>query len=637
MHKSKYFDKAGEMAISKLMPKPDISISISMAGGGGLSSISEPIINRVSGGEMIGEDFFGGYTDEYAGVSDDDLQDDPTQAPTPNRPEDLQTSKPGSSIRHGTRGWTKEGVKRGVSNLIDSYGDNVVLPLARFLGFYPEPKQADMLRTEPGRDQKTLTSLDLGEGKRSYTPGYGGREERIDIIREQGIQPEQAIKIQDASREREKAIRESERQKNIPETYRHSFRTSNPYGIVGDILGLSKALPLSEQPRSIRNLPIGFAQGGGLSNLNKTMMIKGQPHRLSYIDPRQAAIGGPVIKRQEGGDWYGESTADMYFTEDDFTPYADIPGSEFTDTEDATLSESFISSGGRGADPREFYDDQIRESLEAGEDPRTTTRDQNLMERAVGFFTGTPSDEEVTEKQSDLMNKAYEVGYGTWRNTIGKYSTDTPKDYDAWFAAQDPNALIAGYQIGDPVGAAIESSFNLVRQQLQNKFKTAKDERDYYGEATPDIDKEPSEMTREELQDAAKDIEGLEDFIPYDGIDYPWYMPGGNIVQGLNFLSKNVIGTGTINGVPIHVNKDGSVNPISPEDEAGFDRSGLEGENQSIERRKRKRKRVAPKEEEKVTEKIEETESFPTGRRIASLGGLQDIYQNIYGRQFRTG
>ena len=77
--------------------------------------------------------------------------------------------------------------------------------------------------------------------------------------------------------------------------------------------------------------------------------------------------------------------------------------------------------------------------------------------------------------------------------------------------------------------------------------------------------------------------------------------------------------------------------PISPEDEAGFDRSGLEGENQAIERRKRKRKRVAPKEEEKVTEKIEETESFPTGRRIASLGGLQDIYQNIYDRKFRTG
>ena len=51
MHKSKYFDKAGEMAISKLMPKPDISISINMAGGGGLSSISKPImINRQGGG-----------------------------------------------------------------------------------------------------------------------------------------------------------------------------------------------------------------------------------------------------------------------------------------------------------------------------------------------------------------------------------------------------------------------------------------------------------------------------------------------------------------------------------------------------------------------------------------------------------
>jgi hypothetical protein len=94
MHKSKYMNMAGDVAMNKLMPKPDISITISMAGGGGLSSIAPrmniggqpyrlsyidprqakvggPIIRRVSGGDMMGDDFIGGYTDEMAGVVDD--------------------------------------------------------------------------------------------------------------------------------------------------------------------------------------------------------------------------------------------------------------------------------------------------------------------------------------------------------------------------------------------------------------------------------------------------------------------------------------------------------------------------------------------------------------------------------------
>ena len=56
MHKSNY-DKASEVAMGKLRPKPDVSITISMKGGGGLSSLGEfPIIRR----------FMGSYTDEDA-------------------------------------------------------------------------------------------------------------------------------------------------------------------------------------------------------------------------------------------------------------------------------------------------------------------------------------------------------------------------------------------------------------------------------------------------------------------------------------------------------------------------------------------------------------------------------------------
>ena len=42
MHKSKNYDMATQVAMDKLMPKP-IQISISMKGGGGLSSINKPI------------------------------------------------------------------------------------------------------------------------------------------------------------------------------------------------------------------------------------------------------------------------------------------------------------------------------------------------------------------------------------------------------------------------------------------------------------------------------------------------------------------------------------------------------------------------------------------------------------------
>ena len=72
------------------------------------------------------------------------------------------------------------------------------------------------------------------------------------------------------------------------------------------------------------------AKGGGLSSMSPRMNIGGKPYRLSYIDPRQAKVGGPVIRRQDGGevDMYGTATPDMDYTEDDFTSYAEIEAEE---------------------------------------------------------------------------------------------------------------------------------------------------------------------------------------------------------------------------------------------------------------------------------------------------------------------
>ena len=50
MHKSKYFDMAVDMASSKLVPKPNVQVKISMQKGGGLSGIGEKIVYRQDGG-----------------------------------------------------------------------------------------------------------------------------------------------------------------------------------------------------------------------------------------------------------------------------------------------------------------------------------------------------------------------------------------------------------------------------------------------------------------------------------------------------------------------------------------------------------------------------------------------------------
>ena len=54
-------------------------------------------------------------------------------------------------------------------------------------------------------------------------------------------------------------------------------------------------------PKPDISITISMAGGGGLSSMAPRMNIGGQPYRLSYIDPKQAAIGKPIIYRQNSG------------------------------------------------------------------------------------------------------------------------------------------------------------------------------------------------------------------------------------------------------------------------------------------------------------------------------------------------
>ena len=54
-------------------------------------------------------------------------------------------------------------------------------------------------------------------------------------------------------------------------------------------------------PKPDISITISMAGGGGLSSMAPRMNIGGQPYKLSYIDPKQAAIGKPIVYRQTSG------------------------------------------------------------------------------------------------------------------------------------------------------------------------------------------------------------------------------------------------------------------------------------------------------------------------------------------------
>jgi len=149
---------------------------------------------------------------------------------------------------------------------------------------------------------------------------------------------------------------------------------------------------------------------------------------------------------------------------------------------------------------------------------------------------------------------------------------------------------------------SISKNKTYTHSQLKKKFEErASQKSEYTGE----------ELTREELGEIVESakVEGLEDFTPYSGLDYPVWMPGGMAGKAIDFFSRTVIGTGTVGGVGVHLHKDGSITPISPEDSPGFDHESMRGENVP--------RRYRPRLEDKVSVSETITEKEPTG--IAAL------------------
>ena len=311
----------------------------------------------------------------------------------------------------------------------------------------------------------------------------------------------------------------------------------------------------------------GKIMAGGLSGMNRGMMIGGQPYRLSYIDPRQAKVGGPVIRRQDGGevDMYGTATPDMDYTEDDFTSYAD----EGIDVN--------IPDVGYMGDFAFAPDPQGRVGLMGPDEVAG-------VDIAQTYLSPDP-------KSSELG--VYETQSGLERFVANLLPDSLNKNLNI---SKDPQRFVSDKELENRYGDRAGLQKDLINLNNKYAFNLSKSNKAIQDKEAEEIEKQgfvsskrEGEIKRDSAVEAAKKTFGEDNFREFKGIDYPAYMPGGTAVAIGNFIAKmaGVIGTAEVRGVPVHVKEDGSISVISPENEPGFDQSKMDLGNEPAPSRRR--------------------------------------------------
>ena len=347
-------------------------------------------------------------------------------------------------------------------------------------------------------------------------------------------------------------------------------------------------------PKPDISITISMAGGGGLSSIAPRMNIGGQPYRLSYIDPRQAKVGGPVIRRVSGGDMmdadsfgqdgdffggytdemagvvddvdmYGTATPDMDYTEDDFTSYAD-KGIDVN-----------IPDVGYMGDFAFAPDPQGRVGLMGPDEVAG-------VDIAQTYLSPDPESSELG---------VYETQSGLERFVANLLPDSLNKNLNI---SKDPQRFVSDKELENRYGDRAGLQKDLINLNNKYAFNLSKSNKEIQDKEAEEIEKQgfvsskrEGEIKRDSAVEAAKKTFGEDNFREFKGIDYPAYMPGGTAVAIGNFIAKmaGVIGTAEVRGVPVHVKEDGSISVISPENEPGFDQSKMDLGNEPTPSRKR--------------------------------------------------
>ena len=303
-----------------------------------------------------------------------------------------------------------------------------------------------------------------------------------------------------------------------------------------------------------------------------------------------------IVKKFDGGDVYGEETADINV---DFGP-SDIYGEETSDINvdfgpdiysDAPSVSSDLPDAAYMGDFAFAPDPQGRVGLMgpsevAGVDIAQTYLSPDPESSELGQY------EDVSGLERFIANLLPD----SFSKTLGLSSAAQRFRSDADLARRP------GYTKED---VAFEQNLNNLQNKFRNAMVTAKANR--VNETSPKKDQEEAE--KEATIEAAKDIFG-NSFVENKGKGAPGFLATYGL--GSLFKGMGLIGTAEINGVPVHVHDDGSITVISPENEPGYDDSlsvgSLAPEVPGVEKFKKELKKV---EEETKEAAKESTVSLP--------------------------
>jgi len=610
MHKSNY-DKASEVAMGKLRPKPDVSITISMKGGGGLSSLGDfPIIRR----------FMGSYTDEMAGVEPDTTGVDWTVDGGADILGGQQRGKDQARQEDPNRDFDDDPLT------IDEVIRDRDMEIIKGQGQKPGEDYRDYLSTFSPRDLRlrgTGPNWSLDEAVYnllSATDKYGRSIHSTDKIKA-------AMDALEAER-LDQRLKEEERPE--PERFEYTPKNYSPSG------------PLT----------LEASKGGGLLSLNENKMPIIRRFAGSYTD----ADAGVV----DDVDMYGTDTPGMTYTEDDFTDYrgADMLAGQFTGYPDMLTGQDDGPVVYSEAAPTGSPEGPATGGLSPAD---VVQYGRQFKEGTLEIPTGTLDTRTYNTYLNDLIERTGNVPEAerllNESLKIPGAAEDMQRAFDAGIGASFRGE---GYRYGGPAGTLmdiLEKGVNYdfgdpIKKRLQEREKLEKEGVGAYGY---DVETMKTENTFGSILDKIGDfftggstdpktLEGIQSDMKERGGIFTPISTSDKIVEGaVKAGLPGLLGTGLsiiqgLIGRPIgmletpsgtfYVGKDGSLANASL---AASPNLG----NEPAPKRKRK-----PTTKTKTTTEdiVEEEKTTPTRgeKRLASLGGLQDIFRQTHGRPFRT-
>ena len=239
------------------------------------------------------------------------------------------------------------------------------------------------------------------------------------------------------------------------------------------------------------------------------------------------------------------------------------------------------------------------------------------------------------------------VGVGDNPKEKGVFVSDKQLDRNPDYDKDDAKVDQARNNLGNRLTQVAQQA----RQQAEDKIGDRG--------MTPTNEKEFEEMSPDK---AAKDAVSkaaagmVDNYKEYADLGSPYgdlgalgfIAPGGTALSGLSALANaardffGVVGGGTINGRDVHVHTDGTISFVSPEDEPGYQNTDNDSGNDQLPRRRIAQAPAPVAAPTTATEKPKTgmaallARRQPVANRLDTLTDLQEKFQKIYNRPFRT-